>query len=164
MVDQGSMSSARRILNSGKTSGDGDPLAAGSLHPLTTGCMSMENLRLTDVAEPKTPSAHAPNLSTSQRLWNSSVSYTVGVAWKNPPGAAGWWCAHTGYQQWFVVYQIFHLRDSPERKRRGAVLLATRSICRRNQRGGRTHPRVHLSRCRRAGAEQCGATSQRCIQ
>src|ERR1700688_228821 len=109
----------------------------------------MENLMLTGVAEPVTPSAHWPNLSTSQRLWNSSVAYMAGVGWKNPPGAAGWWCAHTGYQQWFVVYQVFDFRGGPERKRGGTVLLATRSIRRRNQRGGRTHPGFHLSRCRR---------------
>ena len=45
-------------------------------------------------------------------LWPTSA----GVAWKNPPGAAGWWCAHTGYQQWFVVHQIFDFRGGPGRQ------------------------------------------------
>ena len=27
-----------------------------------------------------------------------------------PPGAAGCWCAHTGYQQWFVFHQILRFR------------------------------------------------------
>src|ERR1700750_1011510 len=45
----------------------------------------MENLVLTDVPEPATLSALWPTLSTTQRLWNSSVAYMAGVVWKNPP-------------------------------------------------------------------------------